>query len=457
MDRRQWLLVLLVGFGCLGAAPPARAQTGIALADGRNDIDQKRARSHASIPSAVFGPEQAREFLADRLRGNHELAELQKNFPALEALAKQLLQNPDRFPLGPREREILQRLKQGQTGWGGTNGPDLNNPAWQRLLGRILDRQQQGPVPGLEVSPEQLDAWKKLLDLPGGFGPAPGDGPANGPAFGPRGGRPVQPDRPGGFAAQPPGRPFGPALPSGGRVESQPSSWLNVDRLRSWGETLSQQEAVRNSGALQNAVRDLARRVLAEGESGSEKAAASLSEYLHLNRYLPNNNWQPNTSWLPRVNPGTFQPPSGFTVNRPDVGVNPGSLWDLVVWVVLFAVLGLAAWRLRAWHQAQRSAAAAAWQPGPWPIAPGAIATREQLIQAFEYLSLLRFGRAAFTWNHLEIAGHLAEGADSAAAAQRLAALYEQARYAPLDGPMTAAELAVARRDLCYLAGAPAA
>jgi hypothetical protein len=131
------------------------------------------------------------------------------------------------------------------------------------------------------------------------------------------------------------------------------------------------------------------------------------------------------------------------------------------VWVALFAMFAFAAWRLRAWHQAHRNAADA-WQLGPWPVDPAAVATRQELIQAFEYLSLLRFGQPAFAWNHLEIAGHLGDGeggseAERRSAALRLAALYEQARYAPQDGPLADADLAAARRDLCYLAGAPAA
>jgi hypothetical protein len=237
-----------------------------------------------------------------------------------------------------------------------------------------------------------------------------------------------------------------------------------MDRLRSWGETLSRQESIRNSGALQNAFRDLARRVLSEAESGSsEKPAGSLSEYLHLDRYWPKNNWQPGASWLPRVNPSEFHPPPGFTLSRPDLTAGSGSSWwELVVWLILFAGFGFAAWRLRAWHQTQRKAAAAAWQAGPWPVDPSTVATRQELILAFEHLSLLRFGRAAFAWNHREIADHLGQGAGGAeaqreAAALRLAALYEQARYAPQEGPLPDAELAAARRDLCFLAGAPAA
>ena len=42
-------------------------------------------------------------------------------------------------------------------------------------------------------------------------------------------------------------------------------------------------------------------------------------------------------------------------------------------------------------------------------------------------------------------------------AAEQLASLYERARYAPPGEPLPEAALATARRDLCLLAGVPAA
>src|SRR5205807_8170144 len=47
------------------------------------------------------------------------------------------------------------------------------------------------------------------------------------------------------------------------------------------------------------------------------------------------------------------------------------------------------------------------WQPGPWPVNPAEIRSRGELVQAFEYLSLLSFGPDAQSWNHRIIAEHL--------------------------------------------------
>ncbi len=91
---------------------------------------------------------------------------------------------------------------------------------------------------------------------------------------------------------------------------------------------------------------------------------------------------------------------------------------------------------------------------GPWPIDPRAINTREDVVKAFEYLSVMICGPAARTWTHSTIAEELAVLARThGETATKLARLYELARYAPLDEPLTRAELLEARRLVCDLAG----
>jgi hypothetical protein len=91
---------------------------------------------------------------------------------------------------------------------------------------------------------------------------------------------------------------------------------------------------------------------------------------------------------------------------------------------------------------------------GPWPVEPNAINSREDVVKAFEYLSVLICGPEARTWTHGTIAEALtALAATHGETAQMLARLYELARYAPRDEPLTADELAEARRLVCRLAG----
>jgi len=98
------------------------------------------------------------------------------------------------------------------------------------------------------------------------------------------------------------------------------------------------------------------------------------------------------------------------------------------------------------------------WRLGPWPVRPEAVRTRDELVRAFEYLALLLLGPAARTRNHEEIAAGLGEqDVSRRAAAERLAGLYEQARYAPPDEVLPDTDLAAARADLSLLAGVAAA
>jgi hypothetical protein len=139
--------------------------------------------------------------------------------------------------------------------------------------------------------------------------------------------------------------------------------------------------------------------------------------------------------------------PGGFTVSG-------AVLWVLLA-VGVAAVLFLLLRRSVLYGNRARKAG---WQLGPWPVDPSKVATRGELIQAFEYLALLQLGQEARSWNHLDIADGLGgeaepETAPRRRAAEGLAALYEQARYAPAADPLPEGELAAARRDLCLLAG----
>lgn len=91
---------------------------------------------------------------------------------------------------------------------------------------------------------------------------------------------------------------------------------------------------------------------------------------------------------------------------------------------------------------------------GPWPVDPHHLQTRQDVVTAFEHMSVLLCGPIAKTWTHTTIAGALSDLA--MAEPQRalmLARLYELARYTPVEEPLTTAELAEARRLVCRLAG----
>lgn len=126
----------------------------------------------------------------------------------------------------------------------------------------------------------------------------------------------------------------------------------------------------------------------------------------------------------------------------------------LLVFILLAALIAFVVWWKWGDLFQPQTATAFAGGPGAWPIDPRNINTREDVVKAFEYLSVLICGPAAKTWTHSTIAEELiALAATHGETAVKLARLYELARYAPLDEPLTRAELMEARRLVCDLAG----
>jgi hypothetical protein len=136
--------------------------------------------------------------------------------------------------------------------------------------------------------------------------------------------------------------------------------------------------------------------------------------------------------------------------NIPGLGVEVGWLPVVILAAIVVAIL---VWRF--WP--------AKGDPGSglnlgalhgWPIDPRTISTRQHVVIAFEYLSVLICGPSAKTWTHTTIAQALGELATTQLeTATMLARLYELARYAPLEEPLTADEVTEARRLVCRLAG----
>jgi len=150
----------------------------------------------------------------------------------------------------------------------------------------------------------------------------------------------------------------------------------------------------------------------------------------------------------PNVSPGSA-PSSGGSISLPGV---QGGLWPILIFAAMI-VTALLVWKFWGTKFGRNRANGILYGPG-WPLDPRRITTREHVVIAFEYLSVLICGPSAKTWTHHTIADALADLAKThGEAAAMLARLYELARYAPLDEPLTTAELAEARRLVCALAG----
>lgn len=162
----------------------------------------------------------------------------------------------------------------------------------------------------------------------------------------------------------------------------------------------------------------------------------------------------PSTSWrLPRLRLPSFNwsSPSMPGLGTPSAPATPQRGFLTVALTV--ALIGLV-WFLWARQRKTALAAVAAAVPVSWPVAPEAVSTKDELIRAFEYVSLLRLGLDARCQHHRALAAGLG-GTEPGRrwAAQQLADLYEQARYAPDDAPLTQGAVANARSSLALLAG----
>ncbi len=158
--------------------------------------------------------------------------------------------------------------------------------------------------------------------------------------------------------------------------------------------------------------------------------------------------WNSSSSSRPPSSSG-----SGFGGGDWGIGGLGGSWLPFVL--LALVILGVVIWfQLKNLQGRDAVVAVAGDGLGPWPVDPRAINTREDVVKAFEYLSVLICGPSARNWTHSTIAEALADLATThGETAVMLARLYELARYAPLDEPLTHDEVLEARKLVCALAG----
>jgi hypothetical protein len=441
------------------------------------DGTHRRNPSHVPIPFSVGNPDQAQQLLAQKLRDAQQFGGLQKMLDDrdLPRLLGDIQREPEKYGL----KDELDKLREK----GG--GLDLNDPHLRQLINRVL-QQQHGDVtvPGGATIPHQkLEEWKDWLDRLSGHdlvppdagsgaseAPQAGDGPGTEPPADPQHLPPMsdQPPPHTGPMPGPPSNPAGSPSPTPPAEEAQNRA---SEGLMNFAEKLRDMDTpLKKSAAWQHFIQDLEHS--AGKHTGSNSAFADkargladrlppLSRYLPLDRLKGDNGlsqWGkslvsnlPSFKWgnAPKLTSAAgWQAPHLSRASLGDPDTWKDSLWQLMLLALAVFVLLALVWQRR--RQARR--AGAGWKLGPWPVHPAAVRTRDELVRAFEYLSLLRLGPSARSRNHLEIADRLGLGA-----ALQLARCYEQARYAPPSDPLPDAELALARRHLTLLAGAPSA
>jgi hypothetical protein len=222
------------------------------------------------------------------------------------------------------------------------------------------------------------------------------------------------------------------------------------------------------SPAVQDALRQLRRSQFRANQAGQNDDAwanqfAHLSESLTKIEIWSKVNWPKLGKWQlpsPRSLPKLHSPWGAPSFEKmPRVSMPSASAIDRgmqLLWLAIIVAVGVVIWRLFGKSiPGMGRLGGRAWKLGPWPVAPSAVASGHDLILAFEHLSLLKLGPVAQSRNHLDLAVDLGqEEIANRRAAVHLASLYEQARYIPGEEPLSAEDLAAARTELSFLAGA---
>jgi hypothetical protein len=206
-----------------------------------------------------------------------------------------------------------------------------------------------------------------------------------------------------------------------------------------------------------------------DGSSWLEKRLGMNAELFdNLGRRLNPEQWAsklggmiPAGMHMPSISFGGLQNPYSNVAQATSEAAQSDKKWSLVLILAFAGMAFLVIWKGLA-QRNERAARNAGFNLGSWPVVPGQVRSGPELIKAFEYLSLLYLGRAARTLNHREIAKSLGQTKEIASfeqlqATEALAALYEQARYAPWGASLPESDLSMARRHLSLLAGARSA
>jgi hypothetical protein len=463
MNQRRRTWPLLAGALWLVAFGTAWGQTIRFDPPAQNSLKQLKLSpqtpSHMPLEQDPNIAGMADQLLEQRLNLAREAHELEK----VPDLLQRLAQDPEflkalQKDLTPEQKKQLAKLSRDLV----LGKSPQDNPAWNELLKGL--RSNQGDLD--RVLKDKLGGDANLLKRWAEKQPEPGtvpDGTSNGPPVLPENpGRPSEgPKGPPASVAQMNSAPPPPPKPSlWQRMEEKSTTWFK-EHVNDWAKDMGDWADSPLGNSVRNALRRAGQHGSPEGLSFdlSDKTRGLANTLGKFGQYLPTERLRSidlagrlRGLSLPSLPAGGMRAPSLASVPRAaGGGVVQGLLWALVL-LTLCGVL----WKSLRWYREQ-SANGDGWKLGPWPVRPDAVSTRDELVSAFEYLALLCLGPVALACNHLDLAARLGsrEGADDEQrrAAEHLARLYEQARYAPGLGPLPPEELAGARRNLCLLAG----
>jgi hypothetical protein len=419
-----------------------------ALRAQRRHVERPRQGTPAHRLINIGSLEDAEGLLSTRLRHARDLHEVEKLLKNPELLRTLLdgLTDDDRRALQDLQRLIV-------------NGEDVRGDTRLKKLAESFKR----PEIRDRLSKDQIDLVERWSKAPPPVDRRPT--PPGWPPGRPPGRPPEMPATPPpGHEVMPPSAPFRPTRkPSSpiDRFKEKSSTWVK-DRLDRWVDSFEDPNSLPGGDRLRGFYRWMG--TTRPEEFGLPSATRAQGWFQDLGAHR----WLARTRGLRKPFdessiPGWMRPSDPPQLGSlPDVPSGGDALGPLV-WVLVLAALALALYgSFSLYRERIQEALVRRWKLGPWPVQPSAVRSREDLVRAFEYLAFLLLGFEVRSRHHLDVAGRLAsrpstDPSRQHQAAHELAQLYEQARYAPGEEPLGEAELAAARRDLCFLAGHRAA
>jgi hypothetical protein len=465
MHIRCWRWPTVLGLGLLSALPAKGGGQEVRLWGAAASNGDRPSYVEIQPPDKDLDPAAVLHKRLAQVQGLTDLQDLAKTILGDEKLKSELLKQikAKNLPIGVQDLQKWRQLLADKQLAAGLKSPEL-----QQFIEQQLRAPPQELTNRLKVDPGKyeraLEALKALKqDEPLA---AEGSGPVTTPP--PTAGAPGM--RPGDGTSRLPGSgvstPGTEASPEedGRAADAQFTEWM----IRQMERLQDVRGPLRDSPAIQQMIRNLTKSLidLKSKDAGGE-AGNGLKRFLEAaqnSRLLSKDTWDrlrglslpripmPN---MPHVNlPAVSLPPlpaPGVTSSGPSTGGGSAA----VPLVLVFGLAAVLLWRVLRGSQAGRSDGhQRRWRLGPWPVDPRSIATRHDLVRAFEHLSLLKLGPQARHWNHLEIAAGLGgQEVGRRIVADHLASLYEQARYAPDGEALPPESVLAARRELLFLAG----
>lgn len=441
MNNRRWLGLLLI-------APSLFVPTRLASAQASTRpipplfLRVLPKQSHHDLSDGL-DLDNPQEMMAERLRELHELHELQDQVAGL-LQDTEFLNSIRQLP-----EEKLRKLREKMLSGEGL-GNDRN---WEELLGKATSqhRLDQKHIDILRRWAERVEEKLPTASQPSSTDGQPPDTPTPPSA--------ATPDAPKPAPSLPRTNPEEPSWLD--RMQEESTKWL-IDHLDDVGgdvlEAFTDMGKTDNGGPLADFLHslnnaDFSGMNLGGRVEGLSRYVPKVGDFLNSQRGTLNGvrslfRDAPVPS-LPRI--------GGPSASRPSVTADSEGWTPALLSLLMLGTIVLLLCRMGARSSAAVDSGQDPWRLGPWPVSPQSVSTRQDVVRAFEYLVLLCLGPSAASCHHRELAERLAQQ-DSGNpkrrhAAEMLAWLYEQARYAPDAEALSQEELTDARHALCCLSG----